>query len=242
MKIFRVLVGGSHLMMDVDGEHRYMGCFVTRFVKATDTQLACRSAIAEARAEAGFDGLILNQADDPPLFCVEESEEVFESDIPDDEPGFVLFRDDAESDDSLLSPPPYLVIRPGVSFWVDPRPLSRWTATSQALNEGCFRDVFIYEGRGDLWRVIDARFTQPISRAGSLLLWQQQTVQLELMRMPQPSVRGIRDDLVAILDASAEVSEHAGEDRGKRWEILERAARPTELIRSAESLQIMAFE
>lgn len=94
MKWFRILVGGEHVKMDVANEHRYMGCFVTRFVNAATPDLARTIVIAAVRANPRLDGLILNDDDDPPLFFVDEIDEVSELDVPEDELGFVLFDDE----------------------------------------------------------------------------------------------------------------------------------------------------
>ena len=94
MKWFRVLVGGEHVKMDVANERRYMGFFVTRFVNAATPDLARATVIAAVRADPRLDGLILNDYDDPPLFFVDEIDEVSELDVPEGELGFVLFDDE----------------------------------------------------------------------------------------------------------------------------------------------------
>lgn len=233
MTTYRVLVRGEHFKMDVSGDQRHMGFYVTRFVKTGSLDLAHASAIAAIRADPKFDGLILNDDNDPPRLFVEEIEEVSELDVSDINPGFVLFDDEGQSVSSIISEPPYLVIRKGVSFWVEHKPLSDWTATPQAFEEGCFRNACLYDTKGDLWQIVHARFKQQPSLVNTLLPWRQLPVLFEISLTPKPSVPDVLSEIAAILKTVNSFSENLDCDPGEVLENLKRATSPTELIQYA---------
>jgi hypothetical protein len=57
---------------------------------------------------------------------------------------------------SAVPQPPYLCIREGISFWVETRPVTDVSATRQAYEEGCYRELSCYDGSGRLWPVLTA--------------------------------------------------------------------------------------
>lgn len=234
MKRFRVLVGGEHFKMAISGDQRYMGFFVRRFVAAATHDLARAGAIAAVRADASLDGLILNDQDDPPILFVDEVEDVSERDVPEVEPGFVLFRDEDQSASSEVGPPPYLVIRKGVSFWVENRSLSDWTATPQAFNEGCFLNACLYDANGDLWQISQTQLKQRPSFLNTLFPWRQLPLLLSVSSMPKPDVLDILAELAAILESGNSFSESLDGDPANRLECLSSAATSIELIQQAE--------
>ncbi len=233
MKWFRVLVGGGHVKMDVANERRYMGFFVTRFVNAATSDLARATVIPAVRADPRLDGLILNDDEDPPLFFVDEIDEVSELDVPGGELGFVLFDDENQSPGSAFSPPPYLVIRKGVAFWVDNRRLSDWTATPQAFNEGCFRNACLYDIHGDLWQIVRAEFTKQPSFVNTILPWRHLPVRIEIRQLARPAVADIVAEVAAILESANSFSQNLNHKPADILEFLRSATQPTELIRYA---------
>jgi hypothetical protein len=220
--------------MDVAGERRYMGFFVSRFAKAASPDVARASVIAAVRAAPKLVGLILNDDDDPPLFFVDEIDEVSELAVPEVEPGFVFFRDESELASSEFSPPPYLVFRKGVAFWVEKRRLCDWTATPQAFNEGCFRDTYLYDTHGDLWQIVRAEFTKRPSIVHTLFPWRHLPVQVKIRPHAKPAVADILAELAAILESGNSFSENLDQDPAEVVECLKSAALPRELIQNAE--------
>ena len=235
MKTYRVLVLGEQCLMDVSDRRRYMGFYVTRFVRGTSRDHASGVAIATVRADPKLDGLLLNDESDPARFSVDEVSEVSEDEVPTENPGFVLFDDEPHSAGAGISIPPYLVIRRGVSFWVEQRGLGEWTATPQAMDEGCFRDACLYDIKGNLWQVVDARFTQQPSWINLLLPWRQLSVLVELRPMQKPAMTEVLADLAAILQSANAFVESLDTDAGKVFECLTRATTPAELIAYAGS-------
>jgi hypothetical protein len=233
MKWFRVLVGGEHIKMDVASERRYKGFFVTRFVNAATLEHARSSVIAAVRADPRLDGLILNDDDDPPLFFVDEIDEVSELDVPEGEPGFVLFDDENQSPGSDFSPPPYLVIRKGVAFWVENRRLSNWTATPQAFSEGCFSNTCLYDINGDLWQIVRAEFTKQPSFVNTILPWRHLPLRIEIRPCARPAVADIVAEVAAILESANAFSENLAHHPADILEFLRSATEPTELIQYA---------
>lgn len=233
MKWFRVLVGGENIKMDVAGERRYMGFFVTRFVNAATLDLARASAIAAVRADPRLDGLILNDDEDTPLFFVDEIDEVSELDVPEGEPGFILFDDENPSPGREFSTPPYLVIRKGVAFWVENRRLSDWTATPQAFNEGCFRNACLYDIHGDLWQIVRADFAKQPSLVNTILPWKHLPVRIEIRPRARPAVADIVAEIASILESANSFSENLDHNPADILESLRSATEPIELIRCA---------
>jgi hypothetical protein len=223
--------------MDVAGERRCMGFFVTRFANAATPDLACASVIATVRAAPNLDGLMLNDDDDPPLFFVDQIDEVSDIEVPKVEPGFVFFNDESQSPGSEFTPPPYLVIWKGVAFWVENRRLCDWTATPQAFNEGCFRNTCLYDIHGDLWQIVRAEFTKQPSIVGTLFPWRQLPVRVEIRPHAKPAVGDILAELAAILGSGNSFSENLEHAPADDLECLKNATSPTELIQHAGKCQ-----
>ncbi|WP_216922325.1 hypothetical protein [Synechococcus sp. CCAP 1479/9] len=219
--------------MDVANERRYKGFFVTRFVNAATSDLARATVIAAVRADPRLDGLILNDDDDPPLFFVDEIDEVSELDVPEGELGFVLFDDENQSASSAFSPPPYLVIRKGVAFWVENRRLSDWTATPQAFNEGCFRNACLYDIDGDLWQIVRAEFTKRPSFVKTILPRRHLPVRIEIRPRARPAVADIVAEVAAILESTNSFSENLNHKSADILGCLRSATQPSELIEYA---------
>lgn len=233
MKWFRVLVGAEHVTMDVARKPRHMGFFVTRYVNAATADLARASAISEVRADPRLHGLMLNDDDDPPRFFVEETDEVSELDVPEGEPGFVLFEDKNHVLGGEPSSPPYLVIREGLAFWVEERPMCDWAATPQAFHAGCFRNACLYDANGDLWQIVRAEFTKPPSFVDELLPWRQLPVRIEIRPREKPAVADVLAELAAILQSGNSFAESLDDDPADILACLRTATVPPELIEYA---------
>ncbi len=223
--------------MDVSNEHRYMGFFTNRFVNAATPEIASASAIAAVRSAPKLHGLILNDSDDPPLFFVDEIEEVSELEVPEVESGFAFFEADSQSPGSDFSPPPYLVIRKGVAFWVENRRLCHWAATPQAFNEGCFRDTYLYDIHGNLWQISHAEFTKQPSIVNRLFPWRQLPVRVEIRPVAKPAFADILAELAAILESGNPFAENLDRDPAHVLDCLRSSTGPMELIRCAEKYE-----
>lgn len=236
MRWFRVLIEGEHVMMDVASERRYMGFFVTRFVNAETPALASALAMSAVRTDPKLDRLILNNDDDPPVFSVDEIDEVAEVDVLKGDPGFVFFRDEEQFSKDEVNPPPYLVIRKGVAFWVENRPLSDWTATSQAFNDGCFLNSCLYDTRGERWQIVHAEFSKQPSYMNTLLPWRNLPVRIEIRLSPKPALADILVELTAILQSENSFSMNLNHEPTDVLERLRSIATPAELIQYAQKL------
>jgi hypothetical protein len=91
--MYRVLILGEHLKMDISGQTCFKGFYTTRFFKSSTVENACEMSIESIRNDPNLVSLILNDPDDPPRFSVDEIEEIPESEVPESNPGFVLFDD-----------------------------------------------------------------------------------------------------------------------------------------------------
>lgn len=240
MKVFRVLILGEHIKMNVSGEQCYMGFYTTRFVKAANPDEAYASAIATVRSDTKLHGLILNDDDDPPRFSADEIAEVSERDVPEAEQGLAFFKDDSPSAGIVIGPPPYLVIREGVAFWVENRPLSEWSATPQAFNEGCFRNTFIYDTSGNLWHIVHSAFTKPPTFVNTIMRWRQLPVRIEIRPCEKPAVADILAMLTAILESGNSFCEDLNDlnhDPAQVLKSLGNVTTPMELIEQAGKYQ-----
>ncbi|MEA5389883.1 hypothetical protein VB738_01290 [Cyanobium gracile UHCC 0139] len=211
-----------------------MGFFLTQFVKAATSDFARATVIEAVRADPRLDGLIMNDDDDPPRFFVNEIDEVSELDVPEGELGFVLFDDENQSPNSAFSPPPYLVIRKGVAFWVENRRLSDWTATPQAFNEGCFRNACLYDIHGDLWQIVRAELTIQPSFINTILPWRHLPVRIEIRPRARPDIADIVAEVAAILESVNSFTENLNHKPADILRYLRSATQPSELIQYAE--------
>lgn len=230
MRMFRILVLGEHFKIDMPGDPCYMGFYSTQFIQAETLDEACASAIAAVRANKKLDGLVLNDEDNPPVLVVDEVEEISELDVSKVEPGFVFFKEEKQPTTRKIGSLPYLVIRKGVAFWVDNRPLSRWTVTPQAFEEGCFRNTYLFDTDGNLWQIVYAALTQQPSFVNTLLPWRQLPVRIEIGPSTKPTITDILAELAQILESENSFSECLEHDPADILEHLRTATTPSELI------------
>ncbi len=157
MNTYRVLILGEHFAMDVSDGRHLLGFYATRFPPAATSDESIISAIAVIHADFRLHGLILNVESDPPRLQVEALEAVPYGDVPEQIAGFGLYREQRPSSITELSPPSYLLIRTGMAFWIERRPLADWTATARALPEGCFGATGLFDTKGRLWQIVHGR-------------------------------------------------------------------------------------
>ena len=103
---------------------------------------------------------------------------------------------------------PVLFIKPGVIFYV-PEEMS--SCTLQAYEEGCYRDLCIYDSSGGLWEVLDATPVRQVSRLYRLLAWRRFQVELRLSDRCDIEMHTVVEWLLGTLDgmlASNELSDY----------------------------------
>jgi hypothetical protein len=76
--------------------------------------------------------------------------------------------------------PPYLVVRPALSFWVESRPPTDCSATLQAFEDRCFSHAWCYDAAGRAWRVVEARLKRPPTLVERVLPWRRVPVELRV--------------------------------------------------------------
>jgi hypothetical protein len=92
--------------------------------------------------------------------------------------------------------PPILVVRPGIAFWVETAPPAAWTATAQALAEGCFDGALCCDGGGGAWEVLSATAGGP----APALPWQRMQVAIRLgprREMMETALRALLEGVLA---------------------------------------------
>lgn len=95
--------------------------------------------------------------------------------------------------------PPLLVIRTGRAFWVETRPTETWSATLQALREGCYADAYCHDAAGGCWAIIDAAPARRPSLAERWLPWRQVPVIIGLGPRTDVAVEDVASRLAAVL-------------------------------------------
>ena len=126
--------------------------------------------------------------------------------------------------------PPLLVMRDGLTFWVETRPVAAWTATLQALREGCFTKSYCYDTNGDLWPIVDAQVARPPSLIERVIPWRTLLVRVTFGTPAPELVSNVAERIVKTMETE-------GHDYGAlaQAEIRDRArtvTTPTELIRA----------
>jgi len=90
MNKYRVLINGKNLLFDVDGDRQKMGFYVTRLVEAETYAQAEQAALNLINQSEKLRG-VLNSLADPPVFDVEEIDEV--DSLADNKIGFAFYRE-----------------------------------------------------------------------------------------------------------------------------------------------------
>lgn len=235
MPWFRVLVRGEHFKINVSGQNRYMGFFVTRFVEVETSDLADAAAIAAVRSDDKLNGIVLNASNDPPRLFSDEVEQVSRRDVPDMPHGFTVFEEETTSGHrGTLAPPPYLVIREQLSCWVETRQVHEWTVTPQSFSHGCFQNAWLYDANGHLWPIINAELDRRPTIVNHLMPWRQLPVRMGFGSCLKSEVKDVLIKLSRILETKSEFSENLDMDPREILESLKRARTPLGLIQIAE--------
>jgi hypothetical protein len=137
-----------------------------------------------------------------------------------------------------MSPsPPFLVIREGLSFWVERQPASTVAMTLQAFDEGCYSGALIYDGEGCLWPVEQAALKVQPTFIDRLLPWRLLPVELHLGPPVAAGVPKIFAKLERILRSESEFADTLREPRDVCLERLRTARSAYELIVIAAQLE-----
>jgi hypothetical protein len=134
------------------------------------------------------------------------------------------------------SAPPFLIIREGVSFWVDTRPLEHCTATPQAFREGCFQDAWCYDVAGAGRPIIAATMLEP-STLDKLSLWKQFPVQLTLGSCVPTDLDRVASKMAVVLRSDNEFCELSQRSREDHLAKLKGAQTMADLIEIARAPQ-----
>jgi hypothetical protein len=133
--------------------------------------------------------------------------------------------------------PPYLVIRKGISFWVETRPVNSVSATLQAFEEGCYSGAVCYDSSGNLWPVEHAVLRVRPSFVYKLFPWRQLLVELRLGVQAAVEVADIIALLEAILRSDSKLDGHLRESSEVNMEHLKGVRTAQELIEAAAKIE-----
>jgi hypothetical protein len=76
MKRFKVKLHGENILLNIDGELKKFGFYVTYFIKAKSPQEAKKIAAILIRRHPNLKDTVLNESTDRPTINIEEIEEV----------------------------------------------------------------------------------------------------------------------------------------------------------------------
>jgi hypothetical protein len=133
--------------------------------------------------------------------------------------------------------PPFLVIREGLSFWVERQAASAVSITLQAFDEGCYSGALIYDGEGCLWPVESATLKVQPTFIDRLLPWRLLPVELHLGVPVAAGVSEIFAKLERILLSEKEFADSLQEPREVCLKRLQTARSAYELIVIAALLE-----
>ena len=93
MPKYKIFFHGKNLYANIDGKMEKVGFYTTRVVEAETSVAAEIKAQQALEEEAKVKDLISNCRDQPPIFCVEEMEEL-ENEVEFERTGFAFYVDD----------------------------------------------------------------------------------------------------------------------------------------------------
>lgn len=132
--------------------------------------------------------------------------------------------------------PPFLVVRPGVTFWLERRHPNELRGYAQAVREGCFDDAYCLDLVGRMWPVAGYCLPgcHPIRRVLMLMV----PIELQL-GVPHPdALERVLQDLKTTLTSDTEVVDYlreAGEGPGPILEGLEQCDTTESLFQLLEA-------
>jgi hypothetical protein len=129
--------------------------------------------------------------------------------------------------------PPFLIVRKGLSFWVETRAVDNCSATLQAFREGCFRDAWCYDSTGGGWAILDATLKQPPSFAQRVLPWKRVAVELHLGSRVTTDPATVASELATVFRSGNEFCDHLPEAPAEVLRRIEAATSMAELIQIA---------
>jgi hypothetical protein len=129
--------------------------------------------------------------------------------------------------------PPFLVVRPGASFWVETCAPGACVATRQAFQEGCYEAAWGYDAAGYEWPIIGATLNTPLSFRQRVLPWSRVAVTLHLGTPTKTDVAAVISRMADILLSGNEFCEELPEPPLEVLSQLEKATSTAELIQIA---------
>ena len=133
--------------------------------------------------------------------------------------------------------PPFLVVRPGVSFWVETRPLEDCSATLQAFRAGCFLDAWCYDPAGGGWPILEATLQHRPSPSDEVLPWTHVGVALRLGPRIDADIRSVVAQLALVLRSGNEFCESLRTPPADVLDRFQRARTTAEIIGIAREYQ-----
>ena len=129
--------------------------------------------------------------------------------------------------------PPVLVIREERAFWVEKLPTDTWTATLQAINEGCFASSHCYDATGCLWPILKAELQHNPTLMERLLPWRRVPIRLSLGDPKIPAIPVVVSMLARTFESEA--LEFSFTTQDEMLQQLANLSSPADLIAIVES-------
>ncbi|MDJ0786396.1 MAG: hypothetical protein QNK05_06280 [Myxococcota bacterium] len=128
---------------------------------------------------------------------------------------------------------PCLVIRPGLSFWIEEQSPAHCRARLQAFQEGCYEDTRWVDRTGGLFRARSARLARPPSLREKLVPTSWLPVVVELGPRRGVTPEEVADLLEGVLRGESEFSDHVRPSAEMLLGRFRRATSIAELLRLA---------
>ena len=131
--------------------------------------------------------------------------------------------------------PPFLVVRPQLSFWVERTRHTDVQATLQAHREGCFDGAVCVDASGGLWPVVEARLRDDPKLLDRAVPSRRVPVTLRIGRRKEVSVREVVTYFADILRDESEFCDHLKTPPAFLITLLEACDSIEEVIRVVEA-------
>lgn len=129
--------------------------------------------------------------------------------------------------------PPFLIVRPGRSFWVQMSRADECSTTLQAFREGCFRDAWCYDATGGLWPIVEATLMETPSALQRLFAWRRVRVRLHLGPRAQVQPGEVVSRLAVVLLSDTSFTDSLAQEATQILRRFECARTPGEIIQIA---------
>jgi len=126
--------------------------------------------------------------------------------------------------------PPFLVVRPGQSIWVETRAPRDCATTLQAFQSGCLSETWWYDAAGGAWPVVEAKLKDRPSLVDRVLPWRRVAVELHFGPRAEANVSEVLSRIGEVLHSDNEFCAHLKTSMADIWAQFSNARTTADLI------------